>query len=64
MQKPNPNAAIHKRTLESGMMITTVRVDRQMNKAARTIYRGPKRVATGMEIRRPRVKDSQKPDVR
>jgi hypothetical protein len=46
------------------MMITTVRVDRQMNKAARTIYRGPKRVATGMEIRRPRVKDSQKPDVR
>jgi len=64
IQKPNPNATLHKTKLESGMMITRARRDRQVHKAARTICGGVKRVAMGMEIRRPRVNDSQNPEVR
>src|SRR5215467_12153932 len=64
MPKPNPNDASHKTTLESGMLITMARMDRQVHKAARTICGGVKRRARGTESRRPRVNDSQNPEVR
>ena len=64
MQKPSPIAMSHREALEPAKMIPRARMDRQLNRAVRMTCLGVKRVAAGMEIRRPIVKAAQNAEVR
>ena len=64
MQKPSPIAISHRDALEPEKMIPRARMDRQLIKAVRMTCLGVKRVAAGMEIRRPTVKAAQNAEVR
>ena len=64
MQKPNPIASNHRARLEPEKVIPTPRMTRQPDTAARMTCFGLKRMAAGMEIRRPTVKAAQNAEVR